>query len=301
MKKFIKHILFFLILSFLFFELIVRIFDLTNDVPKRNLIQEKYQVYKKNQLGIYKDAEWKVNEFGFLGLCEIGGNTDDQILLVGDSFLENMMNDIDCHLGSYLKEKNKNFKVFEIARSGMTLIEYFEFIKYFKKKINPKKIILLVNSNDIYESISNLNRYSDRMQVDLNEKKLDSVILKSPILKNILYNIKGIYYLYSNHFLSIKWPKLNFEKKYSDNSNAKIYFVEKLFLFIRNNYETDELGFLCFNMKDSEVKYFQNLSDNTYHIRGFSKDEIREDDKHWTCKGNKKVAERIYSHLILSE
>ena len=72
MKKFIKHILFFLILSFLFFELIVRIFDLTNDVPKRNLIQEKYQVYKKNQLGIYKDAEWKVNEFGFLGLCEIG-------------------------------------------------------------------------------------------------------------------------------------------------------------------------------------------------------------------------------------
>ena len=47
MKKFIKHILFFLVLSFLFFELIVRIFDLTNDVPKRNLIQEKYQVYKK--------------------------------------------------------------------------------------------------------------------------------------------------------------------------------------------------------------------------------------------------------------
>ena len=132
------------------------------------------------------------------------------------------------------------------------------------------------------------------MQVNLNEKKLDPVILKSPILKNILYNIKGIYYLYSNHFLSIKWPKLKFEKKDSDKSNAKIYFVEKLFLFLRNNYETDELGFLCFNMKDSEIKYFQNLSENIYHIRGFSKDEIREDDKHWTCEGNKKVAESIY-------
>ena len=69
-----------------------------------------------------------------------------------------------------------------------------------------------MNSNDIYESISNLNRYSDRMQVDLNEKKLDSVILKSPILKNIIYNIKGIYYLYSNKFFSVNGQNLNLKK-----------------------------------------------------------------------------------------
>ena len=71
MKKFIRHILFILILSFLFFEFALRAFNLTNDVPKRNLLQNRYQVYRKSQEGIYKNAKWVVNDYGFLGLSDI--------------------------------------------------------------------------------------------------------------------------------------------------------------------------------------------------------------------------------------
>ena len=81
MKKFIRHILFILILSFLFFEFALRAFNLTNDVPKRNLLQNRYQVYRKSQEGIYKNAKWVVNDYGFLGLSDIDKG-ENQILLI---------------------------------------------------------------------------------------------------------------------------------------------------------------------------------------------------------------------------
>jgi len=298
MKKFLKKILVFIITTLLLFELTVRLFNLTNDVPQRNLLDNRYQVYKKNQKGIYNNAKWEVNDFGFLGLSDIDyeGN---QFLLIGDSFLENIMNNISCNVGSQIKLIDKNLKVFEIARSGMTLIEYFEFYKKFKQTINPTKTVFLVNSNDIYESISNINRYPDRIQVNLIDNKINNVDLKYPTLKKILYNTKGLYYLYSNQFFSFNFPKLISSKKIVNNKGPNKELIRKLFIYIQDNYSTENISFLCYNMKDSEVNYFRMLSKNIYHIKEFDEKEIRKDDRHWNCLGSEKVAELIYSQFII--
>ncbi len=300
MKKFLKKISIFLVVNLILFELTVRLFDLTNDVPQRNLLEKRYQVYKKNQKGIYKNAKWEVNDFGFLGLTDVN-NGENQVLLIGDSFLENMMNNIDCNVGSQIKLFDKNLKIFEMARSGMTLIEYFEFYKKFNKTINPTKTIFLVNSNDIYESISNINRFPDRIQVDLIENKINNVDLKYPTLKKILYNIKGLYYLYSNKFFSLNFTKLNSSKKIINNKDPNKELIRKLFVYIRDNYSTENISFLCYNMKDSEVNSFRMLSKNIYHIREFDKKEIRKDDRHWNCFGSQKVAELIYNQFIIPQ
>ena len=300
MKKFLIIIPFFLSVNFILFELTVRIFNLTNDVPQRNLIDGQYQLYKNNQEGVYKNARWKVNDFGFLGLSDIN-NGENQVLLIGDSFLENMMNNIECNVGTQMKLIDGNLKIFEIARSGMTLIEYFEFYKKFKQKIKPTKTIFLVNSNDIYESVSNINRFPDRIQVDLIENKINNVDLKYPTLKKILYNTKGLYYLYSNQFFSLNFTKLNSSKKIINNKDPNKELIRKLFVYIRDNYSTENISFLCYNMKDSEVNSFRMLSKNIYHIREFDEKEIREDDRHWNCFGSQKVAELIYNQFIISK
>ena len=298
MKKFLKKILVFIIVTLSLFESTVRLFNLTNDVPQRNLLDNRYQVYKKNQKGIYKNTKWEVNDFGFLGLSDVN-NGENQVLLIGDSFLENMMNNINCNVGSQIKLFDRNLKIFEMARSGMTLIEYFEFFKKFKQTINPRKTIFLVNSNDIYESISDINRFSDRIQVDLIDNKINNVDLKYPTLKKILYNTKGLYYLYSNQFFSLNFPKLISSKKIINNKGPNKELIRKLFVYIQDNYSTENISFLCYNMKDSEVNSFKLLSKNIYHIKEFDEKEIRKDDRHWNCLGSQKVAELIYSQFII--
>tara|TARA_B100001059_G_C17690923_1_gene504889 strand:+ start:104 stop:1006 length:903 start_codon:yes stop_codon:yes gene_type:complete len=300
MKKFLIIIPVFLSVNFILFELTVRIFNLTNDVPQRNLIDGQYQLYKNNQEGVYKNARWKVNAFGFLGLSDIN-NGENQVLLIGDSFLENMMNNIECNIGSQMKLIDGNLKVFEIARSGMTLIEYFEFYKKFKQKIKPAKTIFLVNSNDIYESISNFNRFPDRIQIDLNENKINRVDLKYPTLKKVLYNLKGLYYLYSSRFLNFNFPKLIQTKKIITKKAPNKELIEKLFIYLRDNYSPENISFICYNMKDIEVNLFRMLSNNIYQIEGFDEKEIRKDDRHWNCLGNQKVAELILDQFIISK
>ena len=287
MKKFIKHIFIVLSASLIFFEIILRVFHLTNDVPRRK-IENNLQTYKLNQEGYYKGAKWKVNDYGFLGFDDTSGG-NNQVLLVGDSYVENMMNDLQCHIGFFLKENN--LKVFELARSGMTFIEYLEFIKFYTPKIKQAKTFVLVNENDIYESISNIYRYSDRLQLNIKTGEIELVKLKAPLIKSIIYNFKSFYYLYSNGFFSFKFQKFN---SISENKN-EIHnkFVEDFFYIIEKKYDLSKIDFICYSMSEHLFSYFEKNKLNAKNISKFEGSHFREDDNHWTCLGNEYVSSLI--------
>ena len=292
MKKFLKHIFIALSASLIFFEVLLRVFHLTNDVPRRK-IENNLQSYKINQEGYYKGAKWKVNNFGFLGFDDtFGGN--DQVLLVGDSYVENMMNDIECHIGFYLKENN--LKVFELARSGMTFIEYLEFIKFYTPKIKQAKTIVLVNENDIKESISNINEYSDRLQINVESGEIKKVKIKSPFLKSVLYNIKSLYYLYSKGFLNFSFPQMLSQK--DKVPTKKDEFSKKFFKLIKSKYDLSDMYFICFNMGKDNLELFKNYNLNFIGVNDFKRGELRDDDNHFTCSGNKKIADLILKFFI---
>ena len=52
---------------FIIFEILIRCFNLTNDVPSEELIEDGLQSFIPFQKGIYNDNKWMVNEYGFLG------------------------------------------------------------------------------------------------------------------------------------------------------------------------------------------------------------------------------------------
>lgn len=292
MKKFIKHIFIVLSASLIFFEIILRVFHLTNDVPRRK-IENNLQTYKLNQEGYYKGAKWKVNNFGFLGFDDTSGG-NDQVLIVGDSYVENMMNDLQCHIGFYLKEKN--LKVFELSRSGMTFIEYLEFIKFYTPQIKQAKTIVLVNENDIRESISNINEYSDRIQINVESDIIKKVKLKSPFLKSVLYNIKSLYYLYSQGFLNFSFPQILSQK--DKVPTKKDEFSKKFFKLIKSKYDLSDMYFICFNMRKENLELFKNYNLNFIGVNDFKRGELRSDDNHFTCSGNKKIADLILKFFI---
>ena len=93
-SKFFKKLFFFTLISFISIECSIRIFKLTNDIPQREIDENGLQTYVVNQTGYFNNNLWKVNEYGFIGLKDV--NNENQILIIGDSMIENIMNPINC-------------------------------------------------------------------------------------------------------------------------------------------------------------------------------------------------------------
>ena len=168
MKNFLKKITVHTIISLIIIEVVVRVFSLTNDVPHRKKDKFNLQVFIENQKGISNGHNWKTNEYGFLGHSDLNG--ENQLLVIGDSFIENIMNPFNCRQSQLFT--NKGFKVFEIGRSGITFIEGLEFYKSYKPIVKPRKTFFFINNSDFIESIKEINSYNDRCQIELKTKKI---------------------------------------------------------------------------------------------------------------------------------
>ena len=99
MKRFIIKIIKYSIVVLILLEIVVRLFTLTNDVPQRDIDENGLQVFRKNQEGQSHGHKWKINSSGFLGHNKIKGA--NQVLIVDDSFVENIMNPFECRQSSF--------------------------------------------------------------------------------------------------------------------------------------------------------------------------------------------------------
>ena len=163
MRRFIFLIFWYSLALLVLVEITIRAFSLTNDVPMRKINEFGLQVFKENQSGFYGGFNWKVNSDGFLGHNDKSG--DNQILLIGDSFVENIMNPFSCRQSSLFKDIG--YQVFEAGRSGMTFIETLEFNKHLKPFVRPLKSIFIIDNIDFYESIAEIRKFNDRCQISI--------------------------------------------------------------------------------------------------------------------------------------
>ena len=291
--KFFKKLFFFTLISFISIESSIRIFKLTNDIPQREIDENGLQTYMVNQSGYFNDNLWKVNEYGFIGLKDV--NHENQILIIGDSMIENIMNPIECNLGYYIKNlMGQKYGVFEIGRSGMTLIEAMEFKKKYETIIKPNKIIVFINENDIEESISEISRLSDRLQINIKSGDLEKVKIKYPILKKILYNIKTIYYLYIKGYFSVNFLNFQTNQKVLKPKHDKL---ERFFRILKLNYDLEKITFLI-NSNDSNIELIEReLKKNKIIKFETSENWFVKGDGHWNCLGHKKVSKLIVEKL----
>lgn len=293
MKSFLVSIVKNLLIVLLFLELTIRVLNLTDDVPYREFDSYGLQVYQTNQSGKSHGYNWKTNEYGFLSHTDIA--KDNQLLIIGDSFIENFMNPRECNQSSLFK--NKGYNTFEIGRSGITFIEALEFYKNYAPIVKPTKTLIYVGNNDIVESISNIKRHKDRLQIDLQSKELKKTSIKGKQLKKILYSYKTLYYLYLKHKKSGKSnPQEN--KNYSNEYAPST--IKAFFKYINNNYDLEKTTFIFRKNNDykeffieNQLSYIElNMNDPKY---------IFPKDSHWNCHGhlraNKIILKKIFNSL----
>ncbi|MDG2397253.1 MAG: hypothetical protein P8M03_06330 [Flavobacteriaceae bacterium] len=293
MKKLLKKILMFILLIISGSEIIIRSFNLTNDIPHRKIDKIGLQNYIVGQKGVFNKNKWKVNENGFLGLDDT--DFKNQLLIIGDSMIENIMNPLECNQG-YLLKKNlgETFGVFEIGRSGITLIEALEFKKKYEAIVNPYKTIIFINQNDIEESISNISRLPDRLQINVISGKHEKVIIRYPMLKKILYNIKTLYYLYLKGFFVIN--KLEVDVITKNNVNYR--YIDDFFSILNSNYNFNNILFVINSNDDKLIFYLNKLKTDNIILLDPQNKWFIENDGHWNCYGHKLVSGKIVDYLL---
>jgi len=301
MSHFIKKSAYFVFFFGVICELIIRFFHLVPDIPERYFDKHGIQRYKQGQMGFFTEGKvkWEVNNFGWLGVSDL--EKDTIISIIGDSYIENIMNPIECNQGSFLKSLFPNYSFFEAGRSGVTFIEAMEISKVLETEIAPNYHLLYLSENDFYESISEIARYSDRVQISIeNEVILDSQ-LKSPRMKKVLYNFKLLYYLYLKFPLFVeKQNKEQFKKNVIKIDNFDKVLFEKLFIYCSKNYNLDKLVFVLHPNTDKRIISLVN----NYGIRivllnsgGDKNWGLGKHDNHWTCYGHRQVSKQVATYI----
>jgi hypothetical protein len=270
---------------------------LVPDIPSRFVDAYGVQRYHPGQSGYYKstDLHWEVNQYGWLGASDT--EEDTLFLLVGDSFIENLLNPRSCNQGNLLKAYYPSYGFFEAARSGVTLIEALKISAEMDSLLDPTFHLIYASSDDFVESISNVHRYSDRMQVNLDESKLLPGKLKSPQIKKILYNVKLLYYLYLRFPIFVeKQNKNSFTKNDTTVFDEYENELESLFKYCSNNYDLSKTVFIFHpGINDQIVQLANEYGIHTFKLVhdqdenwGFGKH-----DGHWSCYGQQEVASRV--------
>jgi hypothetical protein len=301
MKIFLIRIFSFTIFLGIISEITLRVLKLVPDIPHRYTDIHNIQKFNPGQSGYYTKAKkkWNVNKYGWLGLHEI--SKDSTISIIGDSFIENIMNPIECNQGSFLKQLAREYSFFEAGRSGVTFIEALEISRVLDLEIKPKYQLLYLSRNDFKESIEEIERYNDRFQLSVKNQKLNIPSLKYPYLKKILYNIKTLYYLYLKYPVFVdKQNKADLSLNISENEKFNFKLYNKLIKYSSENYNLNNIIFVMHPQMDTRlIELVEEYGIKTISLN--SKDDkswiIGNKDNHWSCYGHSQVASQVANVL----
>ncbi len=236
-----------------------------------------------------------MNEYGWVGLSKI--ENDTVISIIGDSYIENLMNPKECNQGSILKSYFPNYSFFEAGRSGVTFIEAMEISRILDKEVNSTYHLLYLNEFDFYESIEDLKSYEDRLQVNLETNSIKKGQLNSPKLKKILYSFKLMYYMYLRFpiFVEAQNKATEHEGPIDDITFDKQIF-QKLFSYCSNIYNLNKIIFVIHPNTDEKIISLANEFGIKTIILNSDGDKdwgLGEHDGHWSCYGQNQVSKQI--------
>lgn len=304
MKKFLINIILFLLLATVIGEFVVRLTHAVSDIPQRVIDEHGIQKYFPNQEGYWKggDHKWAINKLGWPG--KLPKNYDRLIMIIGDSFIENFMNPIECHQSIFLKEYMENYNFMEASRSGISLIEAME-ISNKIDSLKPIHTLIYVKDDDFYESISEIEQLDEITQLSVKKDSIRYGAINAPKFKKALYNWKLLFYFYNRFPLnSLLKTKSKSKDSFYSSKNEEKYNTEvsQLIDYISHNYVIKNITLVFHpNSNESIIETCISFGFNIILLDSSNDKPWTFDyDSHWTCYGHKRAAQQISKKLINS-
>jgi len=298
MKKYLLRIFIFLALGIVLGEAVVRVFDLSVDVPKSYIDEDQLIKYHPNQSGTsVQRCKWIINEYGNFGPAP--QSLDSLVTLIGNSYIVNTMNPPECHQAHCLARENQDYNFYPMSRDGASFIEFMEMAKSLES-LNPVKQMLYVHDEDFPYSIIELLDQATSVQYSLEKQEIRYVQASESNLKKLLYKFKFAYFIYRNYFVLAELDIFNNNEEIAHVAPSLDYeSLELLFDYVKENYKIDNILLVFFPGSDPE------LMDMTKNV-GFETMLLDTDDYnswltsvngHWSCYGHEEVAKQVANHL----
>lgn len=292
MKKFSLTIIKFIVIGCLIGEIITRLFNLNTDIPKMYVGNDSLIKLFPNQSGNYLKGshKWIVNKYGNYGYEP--DSLNNLITIIGDSYIENIMNPPECHQAYFLSNMSNKFNFYPCARSGASFIEFMEMTKTCER-LKPIKQLLYVHDGDFIESIMEIVNHPPTVQISLKNNKIRYPKLHLSRINEIMFNSKFYYYLYRNYFVdSNSQSKDNRNLNLTNINYAKI---QLLLDYVKNNYRIDDIV-LIFS-PDTDLKLIELTKKNGFETFRLKSDNYKswqlKDDSHWSCFGHEEAAKQV--------
>ena len=297
MRKFLVNILIFIVFGYFIGEFSIRVLKLGINIPE--MYQDTNGLIKNlpNQTGYYLNGNtWSVNKFGEFGYEP--KSLDSLITVIGDSFIENIMNPNECHQAYLLSMRTNSYNFYPSARSGANLIEFMEMTKSLTH-LNPVKQILYVHDSDFSNSIREIKHENNTFQWSIRSNNISYPQFSENKIKKVLYNFQFMYYIYRNYIISNE----NSSKIKIDDNKLNIDYnkIQKLLDFINKTYITDNI-IIVFS-PNSDKGLIEMVMKNNFQTIVLKTDDIKTweflNDSHWTCFGHEEVAKQVSHDLNL--
>ncbi len=267
--NFLKQFVLILLITVFFYLILdffigTKIIDITQ--KKYNLKQEKTNKptiidnyfkynFKKNlkqsvQYGIY-DYQICTNDIGIRISClENKTIKDYEILFIGDSFTEGVGLPYEkTFVGIF--EKEKNYKIANLAVSGYSPYIYYKKILSYEEKIDFKKVKEVIVFIDISDNQDDLRHekinFQKTQNQNISKEKKNLISMKSyfrkifPLTYEILFQIKNFKlpkprYRYVQSYGASAWTYNKKVTNYDFNEGIKknIFYMEKLYKFLKS-------------------------------------------------------------------
>lgn len=279
-------------------ETVVRLFNMTIDVPRMYMGSDHLIKFEPNQTGNYVNGEhqWVINKYGNFGYEPPA--LKSLVTVIGDSFISNMMNPPECHQANFLAQLNPDYNFYPTSRDGASFIEYMEMkrsLQHLKRVTN----LLYVHHSDFLESIADLQRKPLTVQVALEKDSVIYARLSSNPLKNALRNFKLGYYMYRNFLIRANTSSISTNNSYKDKKSINYNAISALLDYVKTHYRIDDIILVFSPTTDQKVieltkrKGFKTLA---LKAKDYSTWKLKH-DSHWSCTGHQKAAIQVNNHL----
>jgi hypothetical protein len=164
--------------------------------------------------------------------------------------------------------------------------------------LKPYYQIIYLGDDDFYESISNINRYEDMMQIDLKDNILLKGKMKNAKLKKILYNTKIFYFFwlrYSNIFNKVE--SVNLKDKIIKKDEP---LLRQLFTYCQKYRNKNILLVFQPNTNPLILKLADEFGYKYLLLKCENETEwkLNSVDVHWSCYGHQEVSNQVYYYLM---
>ncbi len=300
MKKYLLRIFVFIALGILLGEVVLRVFNLSVDVPKTYVAEDQLIKFQPNQTGTsVQRCKWIINEYGNFGPAP--ASLDSLVTLIGNSYIVNTMNPPECHQAHYLTRENQDYNFYPMSRDGSSFIEFMEMAKSLEH-LNPVKQMLYVHDEDFPYSIRELIYEPNSVQLSLEKKELSYVQASESKLKKMLYKFKFAYFIYRNYFVLAELNPFNRDAAPTRVSpELDFESLQRMFSYVKENYKIDNILLVFFPGSDQELmEMCKNVGFETMLLETDDYNSwLTSVNGHWSCYGHEEVARQVANHLSL--